>query len=241
MESNDLHLTTDRRAFLGTITTGAAAMSLGGLAAPFQAAAKTNQTSFLPDDDPDAWFAKIKGNHRVVFDCTRTHEVLQFLWPAVFMMTNEATGTPAKDQSVVIVLRHDAVGYAFNDHIWSKYNFADMFNAKELGPVFRGADYKTTASNRNPFLNTKDGDFQVPGFGNVAIGIRDLQSKGVMICACNAAMTVYSAIAAMSTGGNAADVKKDWVSGLIPGIQVVPSGVWAVGRAQEHGCAYVSV
>jgi len=25
---------------------------------------------------------------------------------------------------------------------------------------------------------------------------------------------------------------------LFPGIQVVPSGVMAVGRAQEHGCTY---
>jgi len=37
----------------------------------------------------------------------------------------------------------------------------------------------------------------------------------------------------------AEDVKKDWVANLLPGIQVVPSGVWAVGRAQEHKCAYV--
>jgi intracellular sulfur oxidation DsrE/DsrF family protein len=45
----------------------------------------------------------------------------------------------------------------------------------------------------------------------------------------------------MKMGANAADVKKEWTDGLIPGIQLVPSGVWAVGRAQEHGCAYVFV
>jgi intracellular sulfur oxidation DsrE/DsrF family protein len=37
---------------------------------------------------------------------------------------------------------------------------------------------------------------------------------------------------------DAADVKKDWVSGILPGIQIVPSGVLAVNRAQEHGCTY---
>jgi intracellular sulfur oxidation DsrE/DsrF family protein len=37
---------------------------------------------------------------------------------------------------------------------------------------------------------------------------------------------------------NPEEVKKDWVSGLLPGVQVVPSGVWAVSRAQENGCAY---
>jgi len=33
-------------------------------------------------------------------------------------------------------------------------------------------------------------------------------------------------------------VKADWVAGLMPGVQVVPSGVLAVSRAQEKGCNY---
>jgi intracellular sulfur oxidation DsrE/DsrF family protein len=33
-------------------------------------------------------------------------------------------------------------------------------------------------------------------------------------------------------------VKKELVDNLFPGIQVVPSGVMAVGRTQEKGCAY---
>jgi hypothetical protein len=54
-------------------------------------------------------------------------------------------------------------------------------------------------------------------------------------------MTVYSAAAAEKMGLNAADVKKEWLAGLLPGVQPVPSGVWAVGRAQEHGCSYCAV
>jgi intracellular sulfur oxidation DsrE/DsrF family protein len=45
-------------------------------------------------------------------------------------------------------------------------------------------------------------------------------------------------MAAKSAGLNPEDVKKDWVSGVLKHIQIVPSGVWAVGRAQEHGFAY---
>ena len=37
---------------------------------------------------------------------------------------------------------------------------------------------------------------------------------------------------------DAMEVKNDWKANLLPGIQIVPSGVWAVGRAQEHGCTY---
>jgi intracellular sulfur oxidation DsrE/DsrF family protein len=38
---------------------------------------------------------------------------------------------------------------------------------------------------------------------------------------------------------DAAELKKEWVAGLLPGVQVLPSGVWAVGRAQEKGCSYI--
>ena len=37
---------------------------------------------------------------------------------------------------------------------------------------------------------------------------------------------------------NADDVMKDWVAGVIPGMQIVPSGVLAVNRAQEYKCTY---
>src|SRR5919199_51263 len=100
MESNNSNLSTNRRAFLGTLATGAAAMSLAGFAAPTQALA--NETPHFPaDDDPDAWFNKIKGKHRIVFDVTEPHEIFPFAWPKIFLMTNAATGTPETDNSVV--------------------------------------------------------------------------------------------------------------------------------------------
>jgi hypothetical protein len=237
MESKDLNFKTHRRGFLGTLATGAVALGVGTMATPLQALAKKDfQDTPIADDDPDAWFNKIKGKHRIVFDATRPHEIMPFVWPLVFLNTNEATGS--KDNSVVVVLRHDAIPYAFEDRIWAKYNFGEVFKAGEIGPAFKAADYKTAAASRNPFWKPKSGDFQVPGIGAVPIGINDLQEKGVMFCVCNAAMTVYSTALAANLNMTPEDVKKDWISGLIPGIQVVPSGVWAVGRAQEHGCAY---
>ena len=31
----------------------------------------------------------------------------------------------------------------------------------------------------------------------------------------------------------------DWINGLLPDVQLVPSGVWALGRAQDNGCGYI--
>jgi len=229
MEKNDTGLATNRRAFLGTIATGAAAMSLGGIAAPLQAVAK-NTDRFLPEDDPDAWFKNIKGKHRIVFDATEPNGVFPFAWPRVFLITNSMTGTPDKDNSVVVILRHEAMPFALNSELWAKYKFGDMFKVN---------DEKTKASAvRNAFYKPAAGDFQVPGIGNVAIGINELQDSGVMFCVCNMAMTVYSAVIADMTKQSQENVYKEFKAAVLPGIQIVPSGVWAVGRAQEHGCAY---
>ncbi len=70
------------------------------------------------------------------------------------------------------------------------------------------------------------------------IGIDQLQKSGVLFCVCNMALTVYSAVAAQQTGMAAEAVKSEWQAGVLPGIQLVPSGVWAIGRAQEKGCGY---
>lgn len=222
---------TSRRNFLGALVTGTAAMSMATIAAPLSAGAKSISENLYTNDDPEEWFKKIKGKHKIVFDVTQPHEVFPFAWPRIFLMTNQQTGTPEKDNSVVVVLRHDAIPYAMEDRLWTKYKFGDVF--KVTDPATK------TSSLRNPFWKPKPGDFKIPGIGNVAIGINELQESGVMFCVCDAALTVYSAAVAEGMKGNAAEVKKDWVSGLLPGIQVVPSGVWALGRAQEHGCGYI--
>ena len=115
--------------------------------------------------------------------------------------------------------------------MWTKYNFGNMFKV---------TDTRTNAiATSNPFWQPKADDYKVPGFGSVAIGINDLQSSGVMFAVCNAAMTVYSAVAAEQMKLKHEDVLNEWTANVLPGVQIVPSGVWALGRAQEHGCSYI--
>ena len=161
--------------------------------------------------DPDEWFKQIKGKHRIVFDVPHPNEIFPFAWPRIFLATNAATGTAEKDCSVVVVLRHTAIPYAMEDRLWSKYNFGETFKAN---------DPKTKKpSTRNPFWKPKQGDFNIPGVGVVPIGINELQDSGVLFCVCDMALTVYSGVVAQSLNLNPAEVKKDWVSGILPGIQ----------------------
>ena len=229
MEELNFHPKTRRREFLSSFAAGAATLDLGSLSSLRAQAGEQNNNHIYAD--ADEWFSKLKGKkHKIVFDVTEPNEIFPFAWPRIFLVTNEKTGTPSKDCGVVVILRHAAIGYAMENRLWEKYKFGEFFKAP---------DPKTKApATRNPFWQPKADDFVVPGFGPVPIGINDLQASGVMFCCCDAALTVYSAVAAQMSGGDAAAVKQDWVSGLLPGIQVVPSGVWAVGRSQENGCAY---
>lgn len=231
MNTNEIKEGTNRRNFLGTLATGAAAVGFTSIAPSLSAIAAGNKFDTKVYGDPEEFFKKINGKHRVVFDAPHPHEIMPFVWPRVFLLTNMATGSAEKDCSVVVVLRHSAIGYAFEDKLWSKYNF---------GKVFEAPDPETKEpAMRNPFYKPKAGAFMVPGIGEVKIGIEQLQQSGVMFCVCDAAMTVYSAAVAQGMNMKAEDVKKDWLSGLLPGIQPVPSGVWALGRAQEKQCAYI--
>jgi hypothetical protein len=227
MKSNSID-NNGRRQFLGKLAGGAAAIGLTSVISPLSGFARSDFSN--SPGDPDQWFAQIKGKHRIVFDVPHPNEIFPFAWPRIFLATNAATGSAEKDCSIVVVLRHTAIPYAMEDRLWSKYNFGETFKAE---------DPKTKKpSTRNPFWKPKQGDFDIPGVGVVPIGINELQDSGVMFCVCDMALTVYSGVVAKSLNLDPIEVKKDWMSGLLPGIQVVPAGIWAINRAQEHGCSY---
>ena len=227
---------TPRRKFLGTLAASAAALGLSSFASPLAAHAgeftqsKTTPTGMM---DADAWFDQVKGKHRIIYDVTAPKEghdlIMPFAWSKIFMLTNAATGTAEKDCGVVVVMRHSGIAFAMEDRLWAKYKLGDVFGVKD--PANGASSVRNMMWKPNPV-------FTVPGVGPVPIGIDELQASGAMFCVCNMALTVFSAVVADKMKMNKDDVYKDWVSGILPGVQIVPSGVWAVGRAQEHKCAY---
>ena len=231
MNTNEFKEGTNRRNFLGTLATGAAAVGLTTIAPSLNAFAADTHFDNKIYGDPEEIFKKITGKHRIVFDSPHPHEIYPFAWPRVFLLTNEATGSPNKDCSVMVVLRHSSIGYAMEDRLWEKYSLGKMFEAND-------PETKQPAT-RNPFWKPKAGAYKVPGVGELLIGVNQLQENGVLFVVCAAAINVYSAIAAQAMNLKHEDVKNDFTSGLLPGIQPVPSGVWALGRAQEKGCGYI--
>ncbi len=216
---------TSRRAFVGKLALGAAAgvTTLSAFSNPLKGpvhAASANTS------DAESWFKKAKGSHRLVYDASEPHEGLPFIWPWVYYVTNNESGVSDSDMTAMVVLRHNAIPFAMEDRIWKKYN---------LGEFFKITDKKTNKpSTRNLYYIPQEGDFPSPAVQ----GIQKLQERGAMFCVCNMALKVYSSILAGNAGLNAEEVYKDWLSGILKDIQVVPSGVWAIGRAQEQRFGY---
>jgi len=214
-----------RRQFIGAMALGATASTLSILANPIFAKEKNFDIKTM--EDAEEWFKKVKGSHRITYDGSTPHGGMPVIWTWAYYLTNNGTGTADEDMTAVTVLRHEAIPYAMEDRLWAKYN---------LGEVFKVTDNATGApSLRNTVYEPKDGDFPLPGID----GIKRMQERGAMFCVCNLALSVYSHFIAQGMGADEKEVYNDFVSGIHPGIQIVPSGVWALGRAQEHGCGYI--
>jgi len=221
-------LSTHRRGFLGRLAAGAAALGLGGLLSPAEAAASPSRSSRAGSTNPEfeTWLNKITGKHKMIFDIPEPNDGFGFAWARVFLnTTNETYSTSDADNTVVIVLRHAGIPFAMESAMWAKYKLGQTF--KITDPATKGPAI------RHPLIHLKPGDVPIPG-----MGVDELLAKGVLIGVCNIALTFYSMNMAKETGTPAETIKKDWVASLLPGVVVVPSGVIAVNRSQEKGCAY---
>lgn len=209
---------TPRRSFIGRIA--AATMGAGAFGI-IPEAARAAVPSTAVDPKLEAWFGRLTGKHRVVFDATDANEGMPAVWPRIYLNTTEAT-YPGEAATAMVILRHKGLALALGDSIWAKYHLGEMFDIKPGG----------TPATSNPYATITA--LPIPG-----LGIAELLKSGVLIGACDVALTVYSGGAAQKMGMDAAAVKQEWVAGLIPGIQVVPSGVMAVARAQEFNTQYI--
>ena len=218
-----------RREFLGKMAAGAS-LVIPSLLASFDANAKPNPALAADADesftDADEWFKKVKGKHKIIYDAPEPHDGFPIIWSWAFYKTNNQTGSPDSALTAVVVLRHNGIPLAMEDRLWEKYKF---------GETFKITDTVTNApAIRNPY-NVPTAPMWT---SNGIDGIKNLMARGVMFCVCDLAISVYSGMVAKGMNLDPEEVRKDWVSGLLPGVQSVPSGVWAIGRAQEKGCAY---
>lgn len=213
-----------RRHFIETLALTGATASLALIPSSVKAEFNSNglaMNEYVDEDTTTAaenWLKALAGKKfPVVYDMHEHKDFWAGIWSNIYLMSNP----DVKDLGVAIVMRHGGFPFALNDQMWAKY---------KLGEFFKIVDKNTGApSVRNMYWEPMEKDYPLPGLA----GIKALLQKGVAICVCNMALKVYSGFIAQAKGLAPDDVFNDFVSNVLPGIQLAPSGVWALGRFQQ--------
>lgn len=198
---------------------GAAPAPVGAPAAPVSYVEETrgNFTMLKPSVWDDSWTKRL-GKYRTVFDVSELEEEGPGPYQVVPIMDNykEALGATDADMGFVLVIRHGAMAMAVADAMWEKYN---------LGADMKRQDTSTNAPfKRNPYKST----------------ITECQKRGVVLLGCNTAMNGFSNRVARRVGGDAKAIKAELFANIWPGMILLPTGLYAVTRAQDVGCGYMT-
>jgi hypothetical protein len=214
-----------RRKFLSTIVGGAAAAGLSSI--PFSLDADPETEPAITTDplfsEAEKIFAAQKGKHKILFDMWKHTNGAALSWALTLMDTYNEQGIPDKDLSVSIVLRYAGGPLALNDTLWGKYEFGKRIELKEPG-----TDQFAT---KNPYAvcPTEDDDcFAV------------FQKRGGMIYVCKKGTEHSAESLAEKMKVDKEVMKKEFFENVLPGIHLVPSGIWAISRLQDLGFKFVS-
>ncbi|MBC7673106.1 MAG: hypothetical protein H7247_11850 [Polaromonas sp.] len=219
--------TTDRRAFLGTLATGSAAIAMVGAGLPATASAATPDAVESGSGFSEAWLGKLTGKHKQFFDATSTNQFSLTFAMNFLNSYNDVYRIPDANLSAVVGLRHFAIATALTDDIWSRYRVAEFVQA--MDPTTK------TPYMRNFLSHPHEGDMMFPN-----ASVDKLVARGVQFTCCSVALGVVSGLLSKNAGVTPEVAKAEWTAGLLPGVTLVPSGVLAVNRAQEKGCTYCS-
>lgn len=220
----------DRRTIIGA---GALAVGAGALATTaYTQDGSRKRWEHMPEDQ-DSWLEIPNTRHRLAFDTTDAGSAAAGMNFAANYYLANATGygINPKELGVVLILRAKSTPFAYNDSIWAKYHetFIDFLKlegglaerAKATNPLFTGG--------------TPEWEGEEPRT------LSELQQKGALFAVCGLATEGIAGILANGSSESASEIESDLKANLIPNARIVPAGIVAVNRVQEHGYAIAYV
>ncbi len=224
-----------RREFIGRTTAGAALLGTWSLpldllpAQPTHAPAAFGADAGAEEAWDTRWPSRITGKHKALFDVAEV-ESGYGVWRASawFGQYQQVLKIAPADLSPVVVIRHNAIILAMKQGFWDRYGIG---KSKGVTHPLTGAPIA-----RNPaLLDEKDG---IPAPFNQA-GLHKQLARGVTVLACNLALQDMVDLVKAADKSSDEAARKIALDALVPGVILQPSGVFAVIRAQEAGCAYI--
>ena len=180
----------------------------------------------------DDWFDQLPGKHRFVFDTTTPEGfggALLYANNYIDVNKNEY-GIDYSDQATVIVVRHNSTPFAYNDMIWAKYGKA----------ITSRTNFNDPKSKEAPAANL----FNAAGYGGLltsrGITLDSVLKRSVHLAVCRLATRAFAGAIAGATGGDTNKINDELIANLVANSHMVPAGIVAINRAQEHGYAFVT-
>ena len=207
---------TPRRGFIARLAIGAAALLVGR---PAQLRANSGTRVGGPDD----WVDRIHGKYRQLFDATTINDGMGAAYALNFLdSTKSAHDLSDADVCAVLSLRHQAVALGLTDAAWAKYALGEQLTVSDPStklPATRNV-YRTNIRGRGITYDEM------------------IASRGVIVTVCDMALGGLGERIANKQSLDVAATQRQLRASLIPGVVIVPSGVYAVNRAQQAGCTY---
>ena len=191
---------------------------LGALATAAVFDADELKAAPAPGDTWDtSWIDKLSAaQFKVVFNADQISDGAAIDYAETFFSHfHEAHATSDGQTRPVIVFRRLGTPMALNDVMWERY---------AIGEDRKISDSSTHAPAKRNVYRKK---------------LEALHQRGSISLVCNIALGNWAGMAAQRTHRKADEVKAEARANLVPGAIVVPSGIYALIRAQNAGCAYM--
>jgi intracellular sulfur oxidation DsrE/DsrF family protein len=176
-----------------------------------------------------SWIAKVAAaQFRAVFNASEIADGAAMNYAATFLdHFHDVHGTRDEQTRPVIVFRRLGTQMAFNDSLWNRY---------AIGEATKVNDPATRApAKRNIFWSATERESAQEN----STKIETLNKRGLISLVCNISLNNWSRRTAADAKLNPNDVLAEVRANLIPGAIVVPSGIYALIRAQNAGCAWM--
>jgi len=221
-----------RRRFLARLGGGGTALvaTVGGGAGILQSQSATAARWQPERHKADDWLDTVPGTHRLMFDTTMPDGFgFALLYASNYFIANkDGYGLQDSELAVVIVARHFSTPFAFNDAMWKKYGAS-------ISRLTGFTDPKTRQAPNTNLYNLPD-----YGLPNRSATLDALIKRGVQLAVCQMATRQIAEPLAAAIGEDAESVFKELTANLVANSHLVPAGIVAVNRAQEHGYAFVN-
>jgi len=218
-----------RRLFLGRLGIGAGVVGAAMAGSPAAMAQAAGNSSWQPmRHEQDEWLDKTPSKHRYVFDTSLPEALgmaLQF-GNNYYNVNRDSYGLQDSDLAVLFIVRHRSTSLGYNDAMWAKYGaqFAEQ------------AGFSDPAVKETPKINM----YMTAGFEvNQAGQLPALLKRGLQLGVCATSSRGIAGRIARATGGDADKILQEMAANLVPNARLVPAGIVAVNRAQEHGYSFV--